>query len=59
MIVLFVVLGLGLTMWRNRSIIIAPFKRIFDSFTRYRTREKELLKMEEEVRRLRLMDRHL
>ena len=59
MIVLFAILGLALTIWRNRSVIAAPFKRIFDSLTRYRTREKELLKMEEEVRRLRVIDRHL
>jgi len=59
MVVLFSFLGILLVMWKNRTMLTSPVKRLYRTYIGYRQRERELLEMEEEVRRLKLMKRHL
>lgn len=59
MIVLFTIIGILIILWRSRAVITKPVRRLYRSYVGYRMRERELLEMEEEVNRLRVLRKHL
>ena len=59
MVVLFTLLGLLIIIVRRREVFLSPFKRILNYFAQQRLKQKEMIRIEEEVRRLKLLDQHL
>lgn len=59
MVVLITLLGLIIIIIRRRKTFLSPFKKILDHIARQRMEQKEIIRVEEEVRRLKVLDQHL
>lgn len=56
MVVIFTILGTALVIIRNWRFFVSPVKKLFDSISQQRMRKKEMLRVENEVRRLKALN---
>jgi len=59
MVVLFTILGIAIVVIRNWKLFLSPVKKIFNSVSQQRMKKKEMLRVEEEVRRLTTLNKQL
>jgi hypothetical protein len=59
MVVMFTILGTIVVVIRNWRFFLSPAKKIFDSISQQRMKKKEMLRVENEVRRLKALNEQL